>query len=127
MDEWRAMVRALLLVGSLTIANKWLLGSGFIGFCRREFFAGDRKSLGGRRLHFVGAAGDPIFGDIIRSFCRPSQATRPGKFLRSAVIERQNGASICFISPSMGEVSFATEVTEFTEGREGTLIGARLR
>jgi hypothetical protein len=111
MDEWRAMVCALLLVGSPTIANKWSRGSGFIEFCRREFFAGDCKSLGGRRLHFVVAAGDPIFGDIIRSFCRATHAIRPGKPLRIAVVERQNGASFCFISSSWGEVSVATRVT----------------
>jgi hypothetical protein len=110
------MVWAFLLVGSLTFANNWSLGSGFIDFCRREFFASDRKSLGGRQLHFVGAAGDPISGDIIRSICRRSQATRLGKSLRIAVVERQNGASFCFVWSSMGEVSVATEFTEVTTG-----------
>jgi hypothetical protein len=49
----------------------------FFAFCFGASLGRDRKSLGGQRFDFVVAEGVPIFGDIIRPFCRSRLAEPP--------------------------------------------------
>jgi hypothetical protein len=77
--------------GSDAIGDKRVWRSGIFEFCRGVFFGCRRKSLGGRRMHFVGVTGDPILGDIIRLFCRWPASIRSGKPERNAIARRQNG------------------------------------
>jgi hypothetical protein len=77
--------------------DKWLGRSKFFAYCFRPSPSRGRKSFGSQRLHFVAAAGVPIFGDIIHSFCRFRLAESPCFPVRAAFASRQNEASFCRI------------------------------
>jgi hypothetical protein len=57
--------------------DKCLWRTGLFAFCFRQTRPAARKLLTGQRLHFAGATGGPIRGDIIPAICRLAPASRP--------------------------------------------------